>query len=139
MGDGSNGRLGHGGTTSLNSPKPIDALSGVHITFVACGAYHSIAMDEVGITYAWGKNESGQLGLGHQQESNAPVEVEALNDKQIKHVRDFAEPSQTHHHLRRHHYPHRHLHPHLHRHRHRHPHQHPHRHLRLLDCLWMGA
>jgi alpha-tubulin suppressor-like RCC1 family protein len=46
----------------------------------------AVAMDETGTVFAWGKNESGQLGLGHNKDSSLPLQVEALRRKNIKMV-----------------------------------------------------
>jgi alpha-tubulin suppressor-like RCC1 family protein len=46
----------------VNAPREIQGLKS---TQVACGYYHSIAISSgSGDLYSWGKNDSGQLGLG---------------------------------------------------------------------------
>lgn len=55
---------------------------------VACGSYHSFAVDEQGRVYAWGANNFGQLGMPDEAgESNAsnlkPRVVESLRDHKI--------------------------------------------------------
>ncbi|XXQ32174.1 HECT domain-containing protein [Plasmodiophora brassicae] len=84
MGDGNNGRLGHRSSVSLSEPAPVAALEHVKVAFVVCGAYHSMAIDDDLVVYAWGKNESGQLGLGHRHDANVPTVVDALADRRVK-------------------------------------------------------
>eukprot|EP00474_Spongospora_subterranea_P006862 CRZ07320.1 hypothetical protein [Spongospora subterranea] len=86
MGDGNNGRLGHKSSTGLTEPHPIQQLQGIKVAYIACGAYHSIAIDgnETGTVYSWGKNDSGQLGLGHRNDCSSPTVIEALSSKPIK-------------------------------------------------------
>lgn len=54
VGLGSNGRLGHNDTTSLDEPKAIDALENVEIRQLAAGCRHSLALTTSGDVYAWG-------------------------------------------------------------------------------------
>lgn len=43
---------------------------------VAAGSYHSLAIDDQGKVYTWGRNQFGQLGNGNTgTDSNVPVEV----------------------------------------------------------------
>ena len=45
--------------------RPHRALLKHDILRVACGARHAIALSAAGAAFAWGRNSSGQLGLGH--------------------------------------------------------------------------
>jgi Regulator of chromosome condensation (RCC1) repeat len=45
------------------------------ITRIAAGARHSLAIDSRGNVWAWGANESGELGIGITSDSRAPVRV----------------------------------------------------------------
>ncbi len=53
---------------------------GKNIKFIAAGsaACHSVAVDDEGTCYVWGRNEKGQLGLGDQLTRNVPTELTAL-------------------------------------------------------------
>lgn len=53
--------------------------------FIAAGSAscHSVAIDDSGRCYVWGRNEKGQLGLGDQLNRNIPTLLEALKDEQI--------------------------------------------------------
>ncbi|CAK9815305.1 RCC1 and BTB domain-containing protein 1 [Anthophora plagiata] len=43
---------------------------------VVCGSSYILALSKGGVLYAWGKNEFGQLGLGHREDTCSPVKVE---------------------------------------------------------------
>jgi alpha-tubulin suppressor-like RCC1 family protein len=45
------------------------------ITRIAAGARHSLAIDSRGNLWAWGANESGELGIGITSDSRAPTRV----------------------------------------------------------------
>ncbi|XP_022610071.1 RCC1 domain-containing protein 1 isoform X1 [Seriola dumerili] len=60
---GSHGQLGHGGLTSEEEPKAVEALWGMPMSCVATGGWHSVCISDGGDLYVWGWNESGQLGL----------------------------------------------------------------------------
>lgn len=56
-------QLGHGDLTNLEEPTEVDALSGVKIVNIKAGGWHSLALSEYGDLYAWGWNDTGQLGM----------------------------------------------------------------------------
>ncbi|AWP08685.1 putative RCC1 domain-containing protein 1 [Scophthalmus maximus] len=60
---GSHGQLGHGGLTSEEEPRAVEALWGMTMSSVATGGWHSVCISDGGDLYVWGWNESGQLGL----------------------------------------------------------------------------
>uniref|UniRef100_A0A3P8SJ59 RCC1 domain containing 1 n=1 Tax=Amphiprion percula TaxID=161767 RepID=A0A3P8SJ59_AMPPE len=60
---GSHGQLGHGGLTSEEEPRAVEALWGMQMRSVASGGWHSVCISDGGDLYVWGWNESGQLGL----------------------------------------------------------------------------
>uniref|UniRef100_UPI0037E764CB RCC1 domain-containing protein 1-like n=1 Tax=Semicossyphus pulcher TaxID=241346 RepID=UPI0037E764CB len=60
---GSHGQLGHGGLTSEEEPRAVEALWGMPMSCVATGGWHSVCISDGGDLYVWGWNESGQLGL----------------------------------------------------------------------------
>nr|XP_057931696.1 RCC1 domain-containing protein 1-like [Doryrhamphus excisus] len=63
---GSHGQLGHGGLSSEEEPRVVEALWGMSMTRVATGGWHSVCISDGGDLYVWGWNESGQLGLPSQ-------------------------------------------------------------------------
>ena len=50
-----------------------------HYTVVSGGMSHTLAVDEDGAVWAWGSNESGQLGQSGSSDEKEPVEVEGLD------------------------------------------------------------
>ncbi|XP_051503790.1 probable E3 ubiquitin-protein ligase HERC4 isoform X3 [Myxocyprinus asiaticus] len=64
---GSDGQLG---LTNIEEcvrvPRTVKCLTEVHITQVACGYWHSLALARGGQIFSWGQNKYGQLGLGTQ-------------------------------------------------------------------------
>ncbi|KAM4618335.1 RCC1 domain-containing protein 1 [Polymixia lowei] len=63
---GSHGQLGHGGLTSEEEPRTVEALWGMPMSSVTTGGWHSACISAGGDLYVWGWNESGQLGLPSQ-------------------------------------------------------------------------
>lgn len=72
------GRLGHGSCSDCFVPHPIKALSGKRVINVACGDTHTIAMTSDGSLYGFGRNQNGQLGLGHSNDAVQPVLIQTL-------------------------------------------------------------
>ena len=63
FGAGGHGQLGHGNTESLFEPRLVEALLGHRLEVATCGGFHTLALGEDGLCWAWGDNEFGQLGL----------------------------------------------------------------------------
>jgi len=78
-GSGSHGRLGHGDVENRFAPAPLPrgAFAGMAVVFVAAGGSHSVAVTVDDVLWAWGANESGQLGLGDRIARLAPVQLPA--------------------------------------------------------------
>ena len=77
-GDNRFGQLGDG--TQLNRSTPVQVQSptsfgGSPVTQIAAGSSHSLALTASGTVYAWGDNDSGQLGDGTFTEKFNPVQV----------------------------------------------------------------
>ncbi|XP_049639888.1 RCC1 domain-containing protein 1 [Suncus etruscus] len=62
-GSGRHGQLGHGTLEPTSEPRLLEALQGLRMATVAAGGWHSVCVSESGDLYAWGWNETGQLGL----------------------------------------------------------------------------
>ncbi|XP_061533560.1 RCC1 domain-containing protein 1-like isoform X3 [Phycodurus eques] len=60
---GSHGQLGHGGLSSEEQPRVVEALWGMTMSCIATGGWHTVCISDGGDLYVWGWNESGQLGL----------------------------------------------------------------------------
>lgn len=64
-GQNSSGQLGLGkGEPSTLSPQPLKSLSGIPLAQITAGGDHSFALTLSGAVFSWGKNSTGQLGLG---------------------------------------------------------------------------
>lgn len=46
------------------------------ITYIACGASHSMAIDTNGSLYCWGEARFGQTGNGKKTKEPVPVQVQ---------------------------------------------------------------
>ena len=77
-GNNNYGQMGTGATGSF-TPVVVTGLSGVNVSSVATGMYHSLAVANSGAVYAWGDNRYGQLGTGNTTQQNIPVLVTALS------------------------------------------------------------
>ncbi|MDZ7816228.1 MAG: hypothetical protein U5N86_09605 [Planctomycetota bacterium] len=71
-GDNSFGQLGLGDNNDRHTVTYVTALSGIHVDKVIAGYEHSLALAANGHLYAWGANDSGQLGITHTFDVNAP-------------------------------------------------------------------
>lgn len=76
-GDNAFGQLGTGDLVSAVRPTPREtgALVGVKIISVVGGYYHTLALDDKGQIYSWGKNANGQLGINSTIDKLLPVKV----------------------------------------------------------------
>lgn len=73
-GYGEYGQLGDGDNAiSHQSPISVRNVSGV--ISIQSGLYHNFAVTSIGILYAWGRNQYGQLGNGKNSNSNVPTRI----------------------------------------------------------------
>lgn len=77
-GDDTDGELGDGTTNSEAAPIQVVALSGITAQAVAAGSNTSFALDSNGLVWAWGKNDTGELGLGTTGDVNTPTQIATL-------------------------------------------------------------
>ncbi|CAM9838493.1 unnamed protein product [Sphacelaria rigidula] len=61
------GQLGLEGNQARASPEPQRSIDAVLIQ-VACGYYHTAVLTEAGDVLTVGRNDYGQLGLGHVED-----------------------------------------------------------------------
>lgn len=54
------------------------ALMNHKVKMVACGTAHTLVCTEDGLTYSWGSNKDGQLGLGDDRDAFAPVRIRKI-------------------------------------------------------------
>jgi len=75
-GAGSNGQLGTGGTASASQPSSaVMPGGGVKFTRLASGFQYNCAIGTNEQVYCWGRNDSGQLGLGNTTNRTTPVQI----------------------------------------------------------------
>uniref|UniRef100_A0A8C3BTH3 HECT domain-containing protein n=1 Tax=Cairina moschata TaxID=8855 RepID=A0A8C3BTH3_CAIMO len=73
------GQLGVGRQVTLTpTPQLVKGLKGIPLAQIAAGGAHSVAVSLSGAVYSWGKNDFGQLGLGHTEDKDYPSYIEAL-------------------------------------------------------------
>ena len=72
-GDGSDGRLGTGGTDSTSVPTPV--AGGLMFTSVSAGIAHTCGVTTDDSVYCWGSNIVGQIGDGTFTDRTTPVQV----------------------------------------------------------------
>ncbi|XP_066219756.1 serine/threonine-protein kinase Nek8 isoform X2 [Saccopteryx leptura] len=75
FGSGSNGCLGHGSLNDISQPTIVEALLGYEMVHVACGASHVLALSTERELFAWGRGDSGRLGLGTRESHSSPQQV----------------------------------------------------------------
>ena len=67
------GQLGNGITTGMGIPNPTPVKIMDNVSVVSAGASHTMAITTDGSLWAWGANESGQLGDGTSTDRHSPV------------------------------------------------------------------
>ncbi|XP_040093813.1 E3 ISG15--protein ligase HERC5 isoform X2 [Oryx dammah] len=79
------GQLGVGRIfASTSTPEIVENLSGVPLVQISAGEAHSMALSMSGNVYSWGRNDCGQLGLGHTYNKDSPSYIEALDDQKVE-------------------------------------------------------
>ncbi|XP_060835591.1 E3 ubiquitin-protein ligase HERC2 isoform X3 [Rhopalosiphum padi] len=94
-GDGEDGKLGHGDTLTLDTPKLIDSLLSKRIFYIACGGAHSAAITSEGELYTWGQGQYGRLGHGDEVSQFTPKLVKEFIGKNIVQVACGSRDAQT--------------------------------------------
>lgn len=74
-GDNRYAQLGDGTTINRLTPGAVNMPSGVGLTDISGGQFYSLALASTGDTYAWGRNNVGQLGDGTTTDRQSPVAV----------------------------------------------------------------
>ncbi|XP_032717734.1 E3 ISG15--protein ligase HERC5 isoform X1 [Lontra canadensis] len=79
------GQLGIGRLfASIPTPQVVEHLSGVPLVQISAGKAHSMALSMSGNIYSWGRNDLGQLGLGHTDGEEFPSLIEALDSQKVE-------------------------------------------------------
>jgi alpha-tubulin suppressor-like RCC1 family protein len=78
---GQNSKLQCGSAYNYNYFEPMRLKKPETVSFVSisCGSHHTIALDKRGNVYAWGSNNSGQLGFGSSKKYHLLRRVEFRN------------------------------------------------------------
>ncbi len=78
------GQLGINSTSDSYIPVSVIGLNGAgsltNMSAVSAGYEHSLALGRDEKVYAWGRNDSGQLGINSGSDSHIPVQVQGLNN-----------------------------------------------------------
>ena len=67
--------MGLGTTSQELLPHHVKDLDNIHITQIACGGGHTLALDSKGRVFGWGRGSSGQLGHGTTESTSQPVHI----------------------------------------------------------------
>ncbi|KAG8511650.1 E3 ISG15--protein ligase HERC5 [Galemys pyrenaicus] len=79
------GQLGVGRKfASMPTPQIVEQLSGVPLVQISAGEAHSMALSMSGNVYSWGRNDFGQLGLGHIDDKDFPSLIECLDNQKVE-------------------------------------------------------
>ncbi|XP_056619337.1 probable E3 ubiquitin-protein ligase HERC4 [Triplophysa dalaica] len=86
-GENSHGQLGLGeGRSGSQTPQHVQCLDGVPLAQISAGGDHSFVLSLSGVVFGWGKNSSGQLGLGNTTDRHVPTVVRSLNGKKTEFI-----------------------------------------------------
>ncbi|XP_047141184.2 probable E3 ubiquitin-protein ligase HERC1 isoform X1 [Hydra vulgaris] len=87
FGQGQYGILGDGGNSPQKTPQLILSLKNEHISQIACGKDHTLALANNGKKlYAWGDGEFGKLGLGSTSVRSIPNLVDSYRNVCLKKI-----------------------------------------------------
>lgn len=64
-------------------PFLLHALEGRVITKIGCGDFHSVALEDNGNLYTWGKGDEGECGHGKYEDSEVPQRMKFFNTKNV--------------------------------------------------------
>ncbi len=79
-GQNGDGQLGDGTTIDRLLPVQITGVTGNIIALSTGVSYHTLALTDDGKVWAWGNNDSGELGDGTTTDRTSPVQVPGLDD-----------------------------------------------------------
>lgn len=76
------GQLGDGTIAPVGKATPVEVKGLAGIIEVAAGGNTSLALQKDGTVWAWGSNETGQLGISGSLNSSVPEQIPGLTDVQ---------------------------------------------------------
>nr|XP_055062420.1 probable E3 ubiquitin-protein ligase HERC4 [Misgurnus anguillicaudatus] len=85
-GENSHGQLGLNEGSGCLTPQHMTFLDGVPLAQISAGGDHSFVLSLSGVVFGWGKNSSGQLGLGDTTDRHVPTLVKSLNGKKTQFI-----------------------------------------------------
>ena len=77
------GQLGHGNKTHQSVPRLVDSLRAYRVKHVSCSYYHSIVACEDDKIFGFGRNDYGQLGLGHNDDKLRPTPIAFFHGQRV--------------------------------------------------------
>jgi alpha-tubulin suppressor-like RCC1 family protein len=78
IGANEHGQLGIDKQSSAIQTKPVQVIGLKNVVAVAAGDNHSLSLSADGRVFAWGGNESGQLGNATRKNAVKPIEVKGV-------------------------------------------------------------
>ncbi len=75
--------MGHGNKTHQSVPRLVDSLRAYRVRLVSCSYYHSIVSCEDDKIFGFGRNDYGQLGLGHNDDKLRPAPITFFHGQRI--------------------------------------------------------
>jgi alpha-tubulin suppressor-like RCC1 family protein/ankyrin repeat protein len=87
------GQLGNGTNTNTNHATIVAdnfGFSIINIATVEAGKYHTVALKTDGTLLSWGKNSSGQLGIGTNADTYVPTAVRDLGGSILSNISKIA-------------------------------------------------
>jgi alpha-tubulin suppressor-like RCC1 family protein len=85
------GQLGMDGVPRFSNVQDISALRGRKITQIATGFQHSVVITSAGQALGFGRNEKGQLGVGHNKPVPSPATVAIPGVNTIQDLFNFSQ------------------------------------------------
>eukprot|EP00667_Euglena_gracilis_P001027 EG_transcript_1027 len=83
FGDGTHGKLGHGGEVQCISPALVNYFTEKVVAQVAAGLNHSLVLTDQSEVFSFGWNAYGQLGHGTKRDSHKPKPVSSLMERRV--------------------------------------------------------
>lgn len=68
---------------SIESPRIVQALAGIHPFSVCCGSEFTMVLTDRNDVFVFGSGSSGKLGLGHEESALLPLIIPSLAPKDV--------------------------------------------------------